>query len=232
MYHRARPTYHPELVKRVGERYSEGPVLELGAGTGIFTRQMIDQGMDVTAIEPVISMRTMLSDAVPEADIRVGSAEKIPVGDHSFKTVVAAQSFHWFDGPKALQEIERVLEPGGHLVTVWNVRDESNPWMADYTAVIDRYAGDTPRYRSMKWRQAIAKHTGFAPIDEWRIANPQLTDVEGVVDRAVSTSYIAALPDEQIVQVAAEIRRIALPHGPTIEFPYESQLQSWRKISE
>ena len=228
-YHRSRPTYHPDLAKRFASRYGQGTVVELGAGTGIFTRQMVDEGLQVIAFEPVISMRTTLADAVPEADIRVGSAEKIPMDDCTVDTVVASQSFHWFDGPAALDEIHRVLAPGGHLVTVWNVRDESVPWMAEFTAIVDRHAGSTPRYRSMAWRRAIHGDERFSPVDEWRIPNPRPGDAESVIDRALSISFISGLPDDQMAKVGDDIRALVEPLGPTFEVPYESQLQAWRR---
>lgn len=227
-YHRSRPDYHPEVSKRVAERYGKGTMIDLGAGTGIFTRQLVDEGLEVIAVEPVIAMRTTLSEAVPEADVRVGSAEKIPMGDSTVDTVVVAQAFHWFDAEPALDEIHRVLVPGGHLVTVWNVREDTAPWVADYNAIIERHAGNAPRYRSMNWRKAIHNDKRFAPIDEWRIPNPLAMSVEGIVDRALSTSFIAALPDEAMEKVADDLWDVLEPHGPTIEFPYESQLQSWR----
>lgn len=229
-YHRARPSYHADLAKRVVERYGSGTVVELGAGTGIFTRQLVDLGANVVALEPVISMRTTLTEAVPEADVRVGAAEKIPLADGSVDAIVASQSFHWFDYGPALEEIFRVLRRGGHLVTVWNVRDESVQWMTAYTSVIDQHAADAPRYRTMAWRRAINADARFSPVDEWRMANPYLTDVAGILDRALSTSFIAALPAEEQEQVAREITAIVEPLGPTIEFPYFSQLQAWRAV--
>ena len=230
-YHRGRPTYHPEIAGRVAERYGQGVVVELGAGTGIFTRQLVDLGVNVVALEPRISMRTLLMEAVPEADIRVGAAEKIPLTADSVNAVVASQSFHWFDFGAALEEIDRVVRVGGHLVTVWNVRDESAKWVARYGDVMDRYVGDAPRYRTMSWRRAINADPRFAPVDEWRVANVHHTDAAGVIDRALSTSYISALPQEKQDEVAAEIDKIVGPLGAEIEFPYISQLQAWRTIT-
>ena len=229
-YHRSRPTYHPGVARRVVDRYGHGKVAELGAGTGIFTRQLVDLGQSVIAIEPVVSMRALLSDAVPEADIRIGSAESIPLDDDAAHTVVASQSFHWFDYRPALDEIHRVLRPGGHLVTVWNVRDESVDWVAACTEVLDRHAGPTPRYRDMGWRRAINSDARFGSVDEWRIANPFPTTVEGVVDRTLSTSFIAALTPDKQQLVAGQIRAIVAPLGLSFDYPYISQLQAWRSI--
>jgi len=229
-YHRGRPTYHPDLARRVVDRYGHGTVVELGAGTGIFTRQLVDLGLKVIAVEPVVSMRTALAEFVPEADVRLGSAEEIPVADHSVDTIIASQSFHWFRYREALEEIHRVIRPGGHLLTVWNVRDESVDWVAACTKVIDSYAGDTPRQRDMGWRRAINSDARFGSIDEWRIDNPFPTTPEGVVDRTLSISFIGALPDRQQAEVANEIRAIVEPLGPEFDYPYTSQLQAWRAI--
>ena len=230
-YHRGRPRYHTDLVKRVAERYGEGTVVELGAGTGIFTRQLTDLGVSVVALEPVISMRRTLTEVVPEADVRVGAAENIPLSDNAVDSVVASQSFHWFDYRPALDEIYRTLRVGGHLVTVWNVRDESVAWVKAYTDIIDRYADpDVPRYRNMTWRRAINADARFAPVDEWRMANPFPTSVDGVVDRALSTSFISPLSQEKQRVVAEAIRALVEPLGSAIEFPYVSQLQAWRAV--
>jgi SAM-dependent methyltransferase len=229
-YHRARPTYHPALARRVVDRYGSGTVVELGAGTGIFTRQMADLGLSVIAIEPTLAMRTALSETVPGADVRVGQAENIPLDAGTVDAVVASQSFHWFDYRPALDEIYRVLRLGGHLVTVWNVRDESVEWLARISKVLDRFVGDTPRHRDMAWRRAINSDARFGSIDEWRIDNPQETDPDGVVDRVLTTSFIAALPPERQEEVATEVRAVVEPLGERFEFPYTSQLQAWRAI--
>jgi len=227
-YHRGRPSYHPEIIERVASRYGQNGVVELGAGTGILTRQLIDLGVPVIALEPVISMRTTLSGTVPEADVRVGSAENIPLPDNSVDTIIAGQAFHWFDPPAALDEIVRVLRPEGHLVTVWNVRDESIRWVAEYSKVIEQYAVNAPRYRDMNWRRAINADHRLGPVDEARVANPQVISAHGVIDRVLSTSFIAALAPDRQQDVVNQVRRIVAPLGPTFELPYISQLQAWR----
>jgi SAM-dependent methyltransferase len=177
-------------------------------------------------------MRTLLADAVPEAEVRIGAAESIPMNDETVHTVVASQSFHWFDYRPALDEIHRVLRPGGHLVTVWNARDETVDWVAAFTEVLEPFVGPTPRYRDMSWRRAINSDARFGSVDEWRIANPFPTTAEGVVDRALSTSYIAALTPDRREAVASQIRDLVAPLGDAFDFPYVSQLQAWRKVVE
>ncbi len=165
----------------------------MGAGTGILTAQLVDAGCVPIAIEPVASMRNSITAAHPQVTVIDGTAENTGLDDNSVDTVVAAQAFHWFDPDAAPAEIERILRPGGFLVCVWNVRDETVDWVRRYTDVVDRYAGDTPRHRTMKWRQAIDRSAAFVPVDDWTVANPKPTTPRQVVDRALSTSFIAAL---------------------------------------
>ena len=104
-------------------------VLELAAGTGKLTRELVDQGHAVFATEPDEAMLEVLGERVPEVSAKVATAEDIPANDRLVDVVVVAQAFHWFDHQAALPEIARVLKPGGHVALVWNSRDERIPWV-------------------------------------------------------------------------------------------------------
>ncbi len=75
----------------------------------------------------------VLNEVLPDADSRVGVAEQIPLPDASVDAVVVGQAWHWVDVPVASREVARVLRPGGTLGLVWNIRDESVPWVAALT---------------------------------------------------------------------------------------------------
>ncbi|MEM7273621.1 MAG: methyltransferase domain-containing protein [Actinomycetota bacterium] len=231
VYRRARPAYHPELVARVVDRYT-GPgavVVDLGAGTGVFTAQLVAAGVRPTAVEPVEAMRAKLTAQLPAVTAVPGTAEAIPAEDAAVDTVVVAQAMHWFDHGPALDELARVLRPGGHLVTVWNVRDETVPWVTAYTEIVDRHAGDTPRHRTMRWRRAIDDDGRFEPVDDWSTLHPVPTDPDGVVGRALSTSFIAALSASDREAVADELRSVVAPLGDSFDYPYRAELQAWRR---
>jgi SAM-dependent methyltransferase len=230
-YRAARPSYHPTIVDELVHRTAGIPVVELGAGTGILTAQLIARGLDVVAVEPVEAMRQALIQDIGEAKVRDGAAEDIPLATAAAGAVIAAQAFHWFDPGPTLDEISRVLRPDGQLLTVWNVRDETVPWVAAYTQVVDRYAGDTPRYRAMNWRRAIESDGRFVLEDERSTPNPQPVDAEQVVKRALSTSFIASLTDEEQATVVQQIREIVDGMGERFDYPYHSELQAWRRSS-
>jgi ubiquinone/menaquinone biosynthesis C-methylase UbiE len=136
-YSRGRPAYHPELVSRVVARCGDGVVVDVGAGTGIFTAQLLSLGVKAVAVEPVAAMRAALSEALPTIETFDGTAESLPFDSGSIATLIVAQAFHWFDPEQTLHEMARVLRPGGELICVWNVRDENVDWVAKYTEVVD-----------------------------------------------------------------------------------------------
>lgn len=223
-YERGRPSYPAGAVALLAGELGLGPgatVVDLGAGTGKLTRLLVPTGARVVAVEPVAAMRAKLAEAVPLAEVLEGTAEAIPLPDGSADAAVAAQAFHWFDGPRALAEIARVLRPGGRLGLVWNVRDESVPWVRRLTEVIDPYEGGVPRYRTGRWRDAFAATAGaFGPLAERRFRNDQETDPDGVVERVASMSFVAALPEDERAGVLAQVRALVEELGPGVTLPH------------
>jgi SAM-dependent methyltransferase len=127
-YDRARPGYPREAAAWLTGG-SPATVVELGAGTGKLTEELLALGHDVLATDPLDEMLQYLRMRRPEVRTATASAEEIPVASRSVDVVVAAQSFHWFDLDRALPEIARVLKPEGVVALAWNQRDERIPWV-------------------------------------------------------------------------------------------------------
>ncbi len=104
-------------------------VLELGAGTGGLTRQLVRRHAHVRAVEPDDRMRAVLFERVPEAEIVAGQAEEIPAPASSFDAVIGASMWHWVDEARAIPEVARVLRPGGTFSLLWNGIDRSVDWV-------------------------------------------------------------------------------------------------------
>jgi ubiquinone/menaquinone biosynthesis C-methylase UbiE len=116
-------------------------VLDLATGTGKLTRQLVDRGLDVVAVEPSEQMAAELSAYVPEAQLRIGTAEDIPLPDADVDAVVAGSAFHWFDQHRAMPEMARVLRSGGSLALIWNQPDDRCDWvrqLGEITAAAQR----------------------------------------------------------------------------------------------
>lgn len=228
-YAAGRPSYLPAAIDDLVADVGTAGWVELGAGTGIATAALVERGVEVTAVEPVDAMRNRLADALPSVTALAGTSENIPVPDGSAQVVLASQSFHWFDHGPALDEIARVLGDDGVLVTLWNVRDQSQAWVRAYTEISDRYAGDTPRWHTMVWRRAIEADRRFDLEREASWPNPQPSSPDAVVARLLSTSFIAALDETIQRELGDELREVVAPLGDSFDYPYDTQFEIWRR---
>lgn len=113
-------------------------MLDIGAGTGKFTRSLVARNLDVIAVEPDDIMREILLTSLPTVRALAGTAERLPLPDNSVDAVTLAQAWHWVDQPAATAEIARVLRPGGTLGLVWNIQDETVPWVKKRGDVMGR----------------------------------------------------------------------------------------------
>jgi SAM-dependent methyltransferase len=203
-------------------------LLELGAGTGKLTAMLAPSGVRVVAIEPVAAMREALARNVPNIQIVDGLAEELPLEADSIDAAVAAQAFHWFDGDRVLHELSRVLRRDGRLALVWNVRDETVPWILRLTELMEPYRGDTPSHRSMRWKQAFDTTDGFAPPTLHTFPYIHRTTREGTVARVLSVSFMATLSDEEKDRVAEEVRRIV--PGEEVSFAYRTDVWTTGRV--
>lgn len=236
-YERARPDYPKAAIAYLQAALpvrTGALAIELGAGTGKFTRAIVPWGGRLLAIEPTRAMRARLVAAVPSVDVLAATAEAIPVRAARAEVVLAAQAFHWFRQPETLDEVARVLRPGGALGLVWNVRDESYPWMAALGRLILDVTGHRPGARDKSWQRAFLGDERFRPLEEHSFPHRQTLDVDGVVDRVLSISYVGLLPPEERAAVGDRVRAL-LEREPetrgrvTIEVPYTTDVYVARR---
>ncbi len=231
-YERARPTYPPDAVAAIVATLGLGPgrtVLELGAGTGKLTRLLAPTGARILAVEPVEAMRAKLLQAAPGVEVVDGAAESIGLPNGSVDAVVVAQAFHWFDAIRALSEMHRVLRPGGRVVLVFNLRDESAPWVLGLGEAIRRLSAGEPQVWGDAWRGALARCGLFGPWQSLAFRHVQRLTPEGVLDRAASVSYVAAASPEVRAGVLDEVRALLAADPLTagaaeIDLPYDTEV--------
>jgi SAM-dependent methyltransferase len=218
-YERGRPGWPPEVVDLPGLP-SAATVLELGPGTGKLTRLLVSGFEDVVAVEPDEGMRRLLVALCPEARLLTGSAEEIPLADASVDAVFAAETFHLFDGGRALAEIARVLRPGGALVVMWNL--PAGPTEPSIEAVdqlvserglrreelgYDPVDLNSTRYESGEWRLPFAS-SPFEELQEARLANPQTVDRDELLAFLASMGWISELPEGERQALLGEMRSL------------------------
>ncbi len=210
-YERGRPSYPREalgwLFAQLDLR-SGRTVLDVGAGTGKLTRELITTGATVLAVEPVAAMRDMLEQVVAEAQAMEGTAEALPVQDGAVDAITVAQAFHWFDVPRTLAEFHRVLRPGGRFALIWNRRRLEDPLHRGINTITEPYHHETPSHLRGEWREPLAASRLFAEVGELEVPYEHVVDADGVVDRVASISYIAALPERERDEVIARVREL------------------------
>jgi SAM-dependent methyltransferase len=204
-------------------------LLELGAGTGKLTRELVASGARVLALEPVAGMREVLAQNAPEAEPLDAVAEAIPLADASVDAVIAAQSFHWFDPVAATDEVARVLQPGGAVALIWNRRDERVAWVRELSRILDGRAGDAPRYRTGLWRRGFDANPAFAPLELETWPHRGAGGRGIVLARVASISFVAALEEEPRAQLLAEVADLLDAHADTrgrddLSLPYVTEL--------
>jgi len=195
-YDRGRPTYPREAAVWLT---SDKPlsVLELGAGTGKLTEQLVALGHDVHATEPDPRMLAILEKNLPGVRVSQATAEEIPAGDASYDVVVSAQAFHWFDYDKALPEMARVLRPRGRLSLVWNQRDERIPWVKRLGKII----GTQDQLNDPV--DLLEKSRLFGETEQEGFRFWQVVDQHSIRDLVRSRSNVAVLsPAEQEAKLA------------------------------
>lgn len=232
-YERGRPEYPHDGVEWILDRTGTRPgahVVDLAAGTGKLTVHFLGVRFRVTAIEPVPGMRAILQERAPAADILDGTAEAIPLPDASAHLVTVAQAFHWFDTDRAIAEIHRVLRPGGWLALVYNERLHELPIHQELGRIFEPRRGATPsHHRDDRWRRELAETPLLSVGPSWSEEHAQCLDEEGLVDRMMSTSFLAALPSDERAEVEAEVRDVARRHGGRVGIPYRAEVQLFQR---
>lgn len=132
VYAQGRPGYPVALFDLLTEEVcGEGcRMADVGSGTGILSRALLDRGWTVYGVEPNEDMRHEAERALggfPRFHSVAGTAEQTGLADGSVDVVTAAQAFHWFDAEAFGRECRRILTPGGQVVLIWNSRREDSP---------------------------------------------------------------------------------------------------------
>lgn len=215
VYERSRPSYADDALAWIGEKLPLRRVLDLAAGTGKLTRQLVALGADVVAVEPGDDMRRLFRDVLPDVELHGGSAEAIPLPDRSVDTVTVGQAFHWFRTEAALQEMHRVSRPGGGFALLWNRDDHEDELMAAIDAVVDTLR--TTHHRRDGQLEEIQASPLFRGHELGSFRHVQALAAAVAVERVSSVSAVAGAAPEQRDRALAEVRKLV--GSGTVRFP-------------
>ena len=213
-----RPSYPEEAVRYIlREQQLSDPadIADIGAGTGIFSAQLLKHGHRIFAVEPEAQMRYAAQAALSHFtgfEIVEGTAEATSLANRSVDLVVAAQALHWFDPARAGAEFARILRPKGRIVAIWNERAiDVNPFqnalnnllIAMQTDII----GDRSIYAETVDDVAI-RFFGFGSYTKAVFMNEEQLNHERFFGRILSASFAPKPSHPFYIKWVEEIDRV------------------------
>jgi SAM-dependent methyltransferase len=223
-YDAARPAYPDWVWQTLRERCGLAPgcrAFEIGAGTGIATRELLAAGAAVSAVEPDPRLADYLRASAPTAEVVQAPFETAELPPGAFDLGLAATSFHWLKELAALNRVAALLKSGGWWAGVWNVFGDPAREDAFHEAT-DALLNQGPKSPSnggrggVPWalqvggrRSAFGRCGQFGAVQVERRDWELVLDPDAVVRLYATYSDMTARPPEERRQVLAALRRIA-----------------------
>ncbi len=213
-YIKYRPCYPKRLVDFLyteGGFSRESVIADIGSGTGLFTRLLLERGSRVIAIEPDNTMRIvaerLLGDEFQRFVSIMGTAESTSLPDCSVNHIVCAQSFHWFDLEKCKNEFLRILKPNGTVIIIWNKRIvESDAFSMEYERLLQRYTPNPEKMQLNKISETeCSKFFGSDCYSVISLPNQQVLDLDGIKGRFLFDDCHPELNDEGYNEMINEL---------------------------
>jgi ubiquinone/menaquinone biosynthesis C-methylase UbiE len=247
-YERFRPGPPPEAIAWMLPD-SAGSVVDLGAGTGAMTKDLLGKVERVIAIEPDDRMRAILATNLPGVTALSGSGESMPLESSSVDAVLASSSWHWMNADAALEETARVLVTGGALGVVWTGPDPDGPFVVQAQAILSeaspgpegsatRSAGEPDLGREVMDTENRVETVLRIP-DNSPFAQPEhktLTwDVPLTADELIGLlgtfSWIITMPDERrdrVISLARQVLHDSLGVSGDVTVDVQYRCEVWR----
>jgi SAM-dependent methyltransferase len=232
-YVRYRPEYPREVLRVLEKDCGLTPghlVADIASGTGIWTRNLLENGNYVFGVEPNAEMRQAgerLLASFPKFSSVAGTAEATMLADRSVDFVTAAQAAHWFDRERARQEFGRILKPAGWLVLLWNERvTNSTPFLRDYEQLLLGYGTDYAEVRHERTTDAVNEFFDPAPFQKRAFEMRQEFDYAGLEGRLLSSSYAPGPEHPRHESMLHQLRRIFETHAIAgrVAFDYKTRV--------
>lgn len=191
-YAKYRPSYPEEVIAIILEGLGNPTQLvaaDIGAGTGISSRLLAQNGIRVIAIEPNLKMSGV---ATPHhlVEFHNGTAENTNLSDACVDLVTCFQAFHWFNPEPTLQELQRILKPSGRLAVVWNNRDQDDELTQSYTQLVRIASNQHPAESRLESISPLLASDLFTQVHCHTFNYRQGLNLEGLIGRTQSVSYI------------------------------------------
>ncbi len=233
-YTKYRPGYPAKILNLLKEKCNLTPgsiIADIGSGTGIFTKFLLDNGNSVVAVEPNPEMRAEAERILASNKLFssiTGEAEATTLDDHSVDIITSAQAFHWFDHEKAKQEFRRILIPKGWVVLVWNeLKTGPSPFLQAYEDLLTTHSTDYGQVdHKLMDAKVVTKFYLPSAFNTAIFSNSQDFDLEALKGRLLSSSYAPNASHPNHKPMMAEIEQIFAAHNISgkVRFEYKTQV--------
>lgn len=212
VYEKSRPAY-PEafityLYEEVGFK-QESRICDIGSGTGILSKQLLEMGSKVIAVEPNENMRQVaegnLSTYSNFTSI-AGTAEETTLPEASVDYITVAQAFHWFDERSFKEECQRILKPQGKVVLVWNNRVLDSDLVHENANIFKRYCESFKGFSGHEQNPESFFRAGT--LENRTFENNLIYTLESFILRNLSASYAPKEGDLNYQPFIGEIKAL------------------------
>lgn len=228
LYEKYRPSYPNELIDFLYENAGCDNVADIGAGTGKFTRCLLQKPWRVTAVEPNADMRSKLSE-IEGITVVDAPAENTGLAANSVGLVTVAQAFHWFDEELFKAECKRILTDGGQLAIVYNERNYDGCEISRVRdEICQKYCGQFHSghvgKRSSEEGDSFLKNEYFSKVEFFCRENDIELDIKRFVGDTLSRSYALKSDDKDFKAFTRELENafIKFSHNDKVTIKYNT----------
>ncbi|RVG26264.1 class I SAM-dependent methyltransferase [Sinorhizobium meliloti] len=209
-YDQFRPRYPEAAVELVVANLVDGQndhvFADVGAGTGIFTRQLasrLGSRARVIGIEPNDEMRNhavQLSAGFPQIEFLKGQAESVPIDSSSLTVVTAATAATQFNRPPFYREASRILKACGILSLLHNKhRYWENDFLAEFESFRERilpgykrgtFADHLHQYKAVNFAAELEAEAAFTAVVFYSLPWSTTVTSEAFIGFCLSMGYM------------------------------------------
>jgi len=205
IYAKYRPHYPIEYINYLfsANKLKEDQIVaDIGSGTGIFSLQMLEKGLNVMGVEPNDDMRKLAEQSLKRfsryTSIKA-TAENTTLEGESIDLVTVAQAFHWFDKKAFKIECQRILKQKANVALVWNSRDLTNPIIKEIAEICQKTC---PNFKGFSggMEESPEMFNCFFKEGKYefkKYQNDLKYDYEGFLGRNLSASYAPKENDKE-----------------------------------
>lgn len=214
-YVRCQPSYPKKLLDYLynDSGFSrESVIADIGSGTGLFTRLLLERGSRVVAIEPDTHMREVAERLLGDEFMRFVSlcatAENTTLFGESVHHIICANSLQRFSSDECKKEFARILKPEGKVVLIWNSYDYEDELTFEYHKLLGRWRSsdynDTEEYHHRLAQNLLGTHT----YTYTSFQNPQLVDMDGFRSKFLTNDNLPSQYDTCYSEMMNELIRL------------------------